>query len=88
MTHLIDYPDETIQQHTLFGLTYLSEEAKETHIKSISANSLIPKIIQAISSKEEKIAINAVKVAGNLVKSSKHLIHVILFCLEIYSFQR
>ena len=79
MTHLIDYPDETIQQYTLLGLTYLSEEAKETHIKSISENSLIPKIVQSISSNDEKIAINAVKVAGNLVKGSKRLIHVTLF---------
>jgi len=75
LTHLIDYPDETIQQYTLLGLSYLSEEAKETHIKSISANSLITKIVQSISSKDEKIAINAVKVAGNLAKGSKRLIH-------------
>jgi len=86
MTHLIDYPDETIQQYTLLGLTYLSEEAKETHIKSISANSLITKIVQSISSKDEKIAINATKVAGNLAKGSKRLIHVIFFWLKIINF--
>jgi hypothetical protein len=75
LTHLIEYPDEAIQQYTLLSLTYLSEEAKETHIKSISENSLVTKIVQSISSKDEKIAINAVKVAGNLAKGNKRLIH-------------
>ncbi len=76
---MIEYPDEAIQQYTLLSLTYLSEEAKETHIKSISENSLVTKIVQSISSKDEKIAKNAVKVAGNLAKGNKRLIHVIFF---------
>jgi len=76
LTHLINYPDENIQQYTLLSLTYLSEEAKETHIKSISENNLVAKIIQLISSQDEKVATNAIKVAGNLAKGKKLLIRV------------
>ena len=76
MTHLIDYPDEIIQRYTLSSLTYLSQEAKETHMKSISENGLVTKIVQSISRKDDEVAINAVKVAGNLAKGNKRLIHV------------
>jgi len=76
LTHLIDYKDNTIQQHTLLSLIFLSEEARDDNIKGIMDNSLIPKILNHIGNEDDKISINALKVTGNIAKGSKYLTHV------------
>jgi len=76
LTHLIDYPDEAIQQNTLLSLSFLSEEGTENHFRSIKENNLIQKIVHYINSKDEKIALNAVKTSGNLAFASKSLTNV------------
>jgi len=75
LTHLIDYKDNTIQQHTLLSLIFLSEEARDDNIKGIMDNSLIPKILNHIGNEDDKISINALKVTGNIAKGSKYLTH-------------
>jgi len=79
LTHLIDYPDEVIQQHTLLSLAFLTEEATENHFKSIKENNLIQKIVHYINSKDDKIALNAVKISGNIALQGKLLTNVYFF---------
>jgi len=74
LTHLIDYEDDAIKQHTLQCLIHLTEDVKEQHIKAMIANNLIIKIITHLEYPEPRIIKNAVKTVGNLIFADRDIL--------------
>jgi len=94
LAHLVEYKDDTIQQHSLLSLVYLTDEAKETHFKRIIQNNLLKKLISYLvitenkspeeKHSEEKIVINTLKVIRNFLKGS-HEFRIVKIIYDLLS---
>jgi len=90
----VEYKDDTIQQHSLLSLVYLTDEAKETHFKRIIQNNLLKKLISYLvitenkspeeKHSEEKIVINTLKVIRNFLKGS-HEFRIVKIIYDLLS---